>query len=335
VKSAFDEFLQARVPIQLGGLQDPFSPLERTRRVTLRLLQVLQHYDYPTIISTKATIPTEEPYLSLLREMNVLVRFSAAGVEEKARPRLEIGCKPIQEILNAIALLADSRIPVSLRVQPVIPGHEDAAIELTNLAARAGVAHISFEYLKIGTEERQQTIGRISNAIGDDVWEIMSQRGIKRLGRDYTLTAEAKVAFLKRAKQACRCAGVRFGAGDTEFIHESDGAGCCNGSTYFLRNAQQFRANFVGAIRNAGRTNLIEFATLKKEWQPQLNVHRYLTTNSRGRVSNPKLSDWMALVAHRWNGTNGPYSPAFFHGIEWTGRYDRDGYKIYRRKPAL
>ena len=42
--------------------------------------------------------------------------------------------------------------------------------------------------------------------------------------------------------------GIRFGAGDTEFIHLSVGLGCCNGSGYFLENCTQFRSNFVGIL---------------------------------------------------------------------------------------
>jgi hypothetical protein len=267
--------------------------------------------------------------------MNVLVRFSAAGVTERARASLEVGCRPIDEVIDAIACLAERGVPVSLRIQPVIPGHENAAIALTKLAARAGVDHVSFEYLKLGTEELEQTVRRVSAAVGNNIWDAMARRGIKRLGRDYTLIASAKKDFLRRAKQTCRRFKVRFGAGDTEFIHASDGAGCCNGSGYFLHNATQFRANFVGSISNAEKGATVRFSDLKKEWQPKLNVHRFLTTNSRGRASDPSLSSWMSLVAHRWNGTNGPYSPQFFYGVTWTGRYDNSGYKIYQIKDVL
>src|SRR5437899_9617132 len=55
IGSAFDEFLGARVPIQLGGVQDPFSRMELRLRITEKLLQTLRACDYPTIISTKAT----------------------------------------------------------------------------------------------------------------------------------------------------------------------------------------------------------------------------------------------------------------------------------------
>ena len=329
IQSAFDEFLASRVPIQLGGLQDPFSGLELARGTTLELLNILTEYDYPTIISTKSTLPGKEPYLSLLKQMNVLVRFSAAGVREECRTKLEIGCPKIDNIFDTIALLSSQDITVSLRIQPVIPGHEDAAIALARRGSEAGAKHLSFEYLKIGTEERRRTIARVSEAVGTDIWKVMAERGVTRIGRDYTLTAAAKCDFVKRAKQACCEYGVKFGAGDTEFIHLSDGSGCCNGAGYFLKGSTQFRANFVGVLSGRKKGDKIYFSDLERYWQPKGNVHAYLTTDSRGRSSNKCMSSWMSLIAHRWNGGKSPYSPAFFFGVVWKGDYDERGYKIY------
>lgn len=330
VQSAFDEFLAARVPIQLGGLQDPFSPIELRLRVAQQLLEILREHSYPTIISTKGTIITGEPYLSLLRSMNVLVRFSSAGVKDECKANLELGCPSFPETLDSIRRLSSVGVPVSLRIQPVIPGHEEAALRMVELAASAGVAHVSFEYLKLGSEERSDTIKRVSNAIGADIWEEMSSRGMYRVGRDYTLKPSAKVSFLRKARKVCRQAVVKFGAGDTEFIHTSDGTGCCNGSSLFLKGDKQFRANFVGVLSGRGKGTQIRFQDLAKEWQPRRDVHGYLTTDSRGRDLSGKYSSWMSLVAHRWNGGRSPYSPKFFWGVDWTGDIDSSGFKIYR-----
>ena len=198
--------------------------------------------------------------------MNVLVRISAAGVEEKFRPKLEIGCPNLEGILATIKNLSQAGIPVSFRIQPVIPGHENAALILAEKVAKVGVNHVSFEFLKIGTEEKE-TLARISTATETDVWQLMLDRGIKRLGRDYTLTSEAKAEFLKKAKQICDKQKVRFGAGDTEFIHLSDGTGCCNGSGHFLSEATQFRSNFVGVLADRKKGEKIRFSDLPKEWQ--------------------------------------------------------------------
>ena len=45
--SALDEFLAARVPIQLGGLQDPFTFREEQSRVTHRILRILCDFKLP------------------------------------------------------------------------------------------------------------------------------------------------------------------------------------------------------------------------------------------------------------------------------------------------
>ncbi len=46
----------------------------------------------------------------------------------------------------------------------------------------------------------------------------------------------AKWDFLLQVKKLCIELGINFGAGDTEFIHLSDGTGCCNGSGFFLES---------------------------------------------------------------------------------------------------
>jgi DNA repair photolyase len=329
IRSAFDEFLRARIPIQLGGTQDPFGGLEAKHGTTLKLLQVLQRYRYPTIISTKSTLVAEEPYVSTLKTMNALLRFSAAGVRENCRNQLEIGCPAIGELMAAVSAVSAQGLAVSLRIQPVIPGHEAAALRLAERAAQCGVKHISFEYLKIGTEDREKTVRRVSAAIGEDVWSTMERRGLKRIGRDYTLTTDAKSQFVRSAKETCTRLGVKFGAGDTEFIHLSDGRGCCNGSEFFLGDCAQFRANFVGVLTHRKKGDKIRFSDLDRHWQPALNVHAYLTTNSRGRCSDKHLSSWMSLVARRWNGGKSPYSPSFFFGVVWKGEWDEMGYKVY------
>jgi DNA repair photolyase len=246
--SALDEFLAARVPIQLGGLHDPFTPRERVQGVTLQLLKILQDFDYPTLISTKGELIVESDYVSLLKEMDVLVRFSAAGVSERFRGEIDRRCATFDRTLDKISILTSHGIATGLRIQPVIPGFEDDAIEMARQASAAGVRQISFEYLKLPTESLQQDTRRLHAVLGFDVFDRMRQLGVTAVGWDYTLSPKAKRAFILEARQQCHRLGVRFGAGDTEFIPWSDGDGCCGSSTECLPNSTQFRANFVGAL---------------------------------------------------------------------------------------
>lgn len=334
IRSALDEFLQNRVPIQLGGLQDPFSAFEQSNRTTLDLLHILCDHKYPTLISTKGNLFLKDEYIDVLARMNVYVRISAAAVPEEVRLLVDAGGDRFNQTLRKIEQLLLIGCPVSLRIQPIFPGFEAVALQMAVRASEAGVKHISFEHLKLGTEGLEQQCNVISSILKTDIWQEMQRRGLTRVGRDYTLVREAKLDFVKEAKLVCSNRGVRFGAGDTEYIHLSDGNGCCNSSSYFLKDANQFRANFVGILSNRAPNETIKFSDLIDEWCPTKAVHTYLTTDSRGRDKTGRFNSWLSLMAHRWNGGNSPYCPEFFHGVTWTGEFDEMGFKTYQYLPS-
>lgn len=335
IQSALDEFLSARVPIQFGGMQDPFTPMERTRKVTLQLLRVLNEHNYPTLISTKGDLYLQDEYWNELCNMDVYLRLSAAAVPERKRSLVDSGADNFQRTLKKIRTLSQAGFSVSLRIQPVFPGFEDVAIRMAERAADAGVSHVSFEYLKIATEDVSKQSKIFSRILGVDVLTEMHRRGIKRTGRDYALRTEAKVEFLRRARARCSELGVYFGAGDTEFIHLSDGLGCCNGSSLTGGEHTQFRANFTGVLADRKLGDLVKFSDLANYWHPKRQVHTYLTTDSRRRDMSGRFDSWFALLAHRWNGGRGPYSPSFFYGVNWTGEVDEQGFKIYNVENKL
>jgi len=329
--SALDEFLAARVPLQLGGLHDPFTPRERDWGVTYELLKILHKHDQPTLISTKGELLLEDRYLSLLKEMNVVVRFSAAGVDEKYRAAIDRRCGDFSNTVRKIERLSKVGVDTGLRIQPVIPGFEADAFTMTHKAAQAGVKQVSFEYLKLATESLRSDTRLLKEATGLDVFGLMRSLGLTALGWDYTLSAAPKREFVREARKVCRKLGLHFGAGDTEFIPWSDGDGCCGSSSTFLKKSQQFSANFVGAIKSGVRTETknIQFGQVERAWSPSRPISTYLNRRSRGVANDGTRSDWVALMANRWNGDSGPYSPTFFDGVEWTGSVNRNGFRIY------
>ena len=84
--------------------------------------------------------------------MNVYLRISSAGVANRLRHNVDIGTYGFDETKESLSILSSHSIPNSLRIQPVIPGFEDEAIEMVEQVKDTGVNHISFEYLKIATE---------------------------------------------------------------------------------------------------------------------------------------------------------------------------------------
>lgn len=335
--SALDEFLAHRVPVQLGGLHDPFTARERDLGITHGLLTILRDYRQPTLISTKGDILLEDAYIGLLKEMDVAVRFSAAALPEAFRSSVDRRTDSYAITLKKIERLSRLGIPTGLRLQPVLPGFEADALRMTRQAARAGVQQVSFEYLKLSKETLATTVRQIRDATGVDMFQRMKEMGRTALGWDYTLTPDAKRAFVREARKTCRTLGIRFGAGDTEFIPWSDGDGCCGSSSDFVGRSRQFKSNFVGAIK-AGLTTKrggVAFRHIEKTWSPERPVSTYLQVSSRNAAQDGERSDWVALMAKRWNGDSGPYSPAYFDGVIWNGQRDENGMRIYDAKALL
>ncbi|OAP38443.1 hypothetical protein AU381_23030 [Sinorhizobium glycinis] len=329
-----DEFLLRRIPIQLGGLQDPFTPLERENGVTLQILKVLAEENYPTLISTKGDIFLQDEYLDQLTKMNLVFRLSASGVSEHLRPKIDRRADSFPRVLEKISILRSTGIKVALRIQPVIPSFEEVALDMASQAANAGVHQVSFEYLKLPSEEIRHAMAGMKTSSGGNLIEWMSELGLKKVGPDWSLKPAAKEPFVVRARKHCHRLGIKFGAGDTEFIPWSDGNGCC-GSSDLVLDGKQFDANFVGAIRQATASpdKAVRFQSLAERWIPTFSVGNYMDYRSRvPKAFVEGSSDWLVMLQRRWNGGKSPYSPAFFHGISSTDEKDELGFTVYDAK---
>jgi DNA repair photolyase len=332
VSSALDEFLQRRVPIQLGGLQDAFPLREAESGVTLRIMQILRNENYPTIISTKGNAFLGGPYLNALKGMNLVFRISAAGVSEQIRPYVERKCELFDQTLKKIDILSRQGISTALRIQPVFPGFEQTALDMATRAAEAGVKQVTFEYLKLPSETIRTSLITAKETLGYDVVRHMTKLGLTKIGPDWALTRDVKRPFVRAARGHCKALGIAFGAGDTEFIHWSDGSGCCGSSDLSLVGASQFTANFVGAIKYglSSKDSKITFSFFDNQWFPSYPIGNYFDSRSRIRKNGKAIrDDWIELIARRWNPGVSPYSPLFFDGVVKSNDTDESGYMIY------
>lgn len=121
IKSSLDECIANRIPFQLGGMADPFPPIEKKRKVSLRYLQILANFNYPVIISTKSNLISDPEYLDVLSRSNVYVRLSTTVIDEMWRYEVDRGAPIFNQILVASEQISKLGIPVSFRFQPIIP----------------------------------------------------------------------------------------------------------------------------------------------------------------------------------------------------------------------
>ncbi|MEM8575707.1 MAG: radical SAM protein [Pseudomonadota bacterium] len=333
--SALDVLLQMRVPIQLGGMTDPFSPWEEQHRASLELLRVLQEDYYPTLISTKSLIPSLKGYAEILRDGNFYVRISFTGATPDKATALEAGVPSSSDRFRAIEKLSNMGIPVSTRLQPLIPGQEEASARIIQSAANAGAKHVSVEYLKVPLENSMAQTRSLDRAL-PGIRDVYRNNGARRVGREYTLPPENKILGHELLSNSARALGIVYGYADNEFLLRNSFRSCCNAADLFLENAGAFDANILGVMKR-GKGRQRKLLTLKEQEIPQFPMDNYLNSRSRPRLSKDATAKerWLSLLREKWNAPPWRGGPASFWQVHDTGERDIRGDKVFEIRDPL
>ncbi len=141
--------------VAIGTNTDPYQPIERTERVTRRVLEVLAKANHPVGIVTKSALVLRD--LDLLAPMArkglAKVAISITTLDPQLARRLEPRASAPERRLDAIEALSEAGVPVTVMVAPIIPAINDAEIEtiLTRAYAR-GAREAGYVMLRLPGE---------------------------------------------------------------------------------------------------------------------------------------------------------------------------------------
>jgi DNA repair photolyase len=322
-QSAIDELLVRRIPIHLGGMSDPFSPLERKTETTLEMLRILQKYQYPTLISTKGTMAAEPSYRDILVAENFVVQYSVTCASDEQSLAIDFGAPSTSERLKAAERLARAGVKTTIRNQPLLPNQAKDAERIVRLAAATGAAHLSVEHLKLPIELDWRNREALDRAAGLDLNGYYASRKSLRVGREWVLPVADRLDLILDLKRLANKLGMTFGAADTDLLHFSDGNVCCSGADVFGLGSG-FGYNFLRAVKLGMEENRISVGSLRHHWRPKGSIEQFV--NSHSRLQDGRVEDY---IRHRWNGVNNGPSPLMFYGVQDSGRMDRRGFKLY------
>jgi len=331
IASAVDEMIARRVPFQLGGMSDPFTPIESQLSVTKSYIEILNRWNYPFIISTKSVLVAEKPYISALSDSNCYVRFSITGINPADRKLVDRGCPDVESIGKAAKELSANGVPICFRFQPIIPGHERFLTPLVSLAVESGVKHISAEFLKVPIDANKKFSQPLRKLMNDNPISYMKNLGAVRQGREYVLPLEYRASPIINLATDVRSKGLTFGFADNDLLLYSDGMACCGASDLYLRESNFFTANITYLAKSASIGSHLKFEEFLSSWMPKYAISTYL--NSKARITGTHLTEpeWLEYLKEMWKGNLGIYSPNYFDGICDTGIKDDNGMPIYQR----
>lgn len=182
----------------LGTNTDPYQPVEKKRRITREVLQVLAEFGHPLSIVTKSALVT--------RDIDILAPMAARGLVSVAisittldrglarimEPR---ACTPARR-LDAVHALKSEGIPVHVLAAPIIPAINDGEIEaLVEAAAEAGARGMGHILL------------RLPHEIKDLFREWLEEHFPDRADRVYSLIRQTRDGALYRAEWGERMHG--------------------------------------------------------------------------------------------------------------------------------
>ena len=205
--------------VNLGSATDAYQPIERERRITRAIVELLVQARHPFSIVTKASLVERD--LDLLREaaaaQTAAVYVSLTTLDADLSRRLEPRAASPARRLRTIEALARAGVPVHVNAAPVIPFLTEPELERILAAARAagaGTAH--YTVLRLPWEVAPLFREWLDAHFPERAQRVMNRVREMRGGRDYDadfasrMKGEGTWAALIRQRFDMACARLGY-----------------------------------------------------------------------------------------------------------------------------
>jgi len=175
--------------IALGAVTDPYQPIERERRITRSILEVLDRTSHPVGIVTKSALVVRD--IDILSRMAardlVKVAISVTTLDRSLARKMEPRASTPPRRVDAIRALADAGVPVAVMVAPIVPALNDHEIEAILAAARdAGASEAGYVLLRLPLELKELFREWLRTEFPDRAERVINILRSMHGGKDYT-----------------------------------------------------------------------------------------------------------------------------------------------------
>jgi DNA repair photolyase len=192
--------------VALSNSSDPYPPLEKELQLSRGCLQILMERGLCAQVVTKSHLVARDA--DLLADMSACVAITITSLSESICRRLEPGAPLPGKRLNAMAELAEKGVAVSARIDPIIPGINDAQIEqLVAAVSRAGARHITSSTFKARPENMKRIISVFPQECA--TLKDLFAGGSRVAGSSY-LPAEIRCDLMQKVRECAQREGLTF-----------------------------------------------------------------------------------------------------------------------------
>ena len=200
----------ARVPpgrlVAMSNSSDPYPPLEEKLCLSRSCLKILRDRGLAVQVVTKSCLVARDAHL--LAGMRASVAMTLTTLDDSISRILESGAALPGQRLKAMEKLVALGVPVSARIDPIIPGINDEEIDdLVSAVSRAGARHITSSTYKA----RPGSIKSIVNAFPEQGAALQRLfAGGEVIGGSLYLPAELRMDLMERIAASAEVEGLTF-----------------------------------------------------------------------------------------------------------------------------
>ena len=220
--------------IAISNSSDPYTPMESELRLTRRVLEILIPKNFKIQLVTKSDLVLRDLDILVKGIGRVIVSITITTLDNRIAKIIEPGAPPPYKRLKAVELLSRNKIPVIVRVDPIIPGvnsDPDQIRKLVREIARAGAVQITSSTYKA----RYDSLVRLKKAfphLAKEFDYLYRVRGVRIHGYLY-LERKLREELLKVVKEASETQGLVFETCREGLTHLNNPKFYCDGSSFF------------------------------------------------------------------------------------------------------
>jgi DNA repair photolyase len=193
--------------ISLCNSSDPYPRTEASQGLTRRCLEILSESNCRIQIITKSNLVTRDD--DLLGKVPSTVALTITTDDDQLAKTLEPQAPPTSQRIRAAQDLTKAGIPVSIRIDPIIPNINDQTEKLISTLASIGVKHITASTYKAKPDnwKRLQEAFPHQAEILKPLYFVQGER----VGGNVLLPKDYRFKLLKGVKDLADANGLKFG----------------------------------------------------------------------------------------------------------------------------
>ncbi len=189
--------------ISISNSSDPYQPLEKHRRLMRKILPLFRSFRVQVV--TKSDLVAADA--DILKDLMACVSITVTTMDKNVASKMEPGAPPPERRIDALKTLSDSGIPVSARVDPIIPYINHDVEDLLKELSGVGVKHITSSTYKLRWDSWKRIHEKFPEE-GEKLKELYLKGEKKK--NTYYLEREIRIKILKNIRDIALRYGMSF-----------------------------------------------------------------------------------------------------------------------------